>query len=402
MALRRWAPVLALVMLAPLVAVPSASAASDAGAYLLGYPPGYKDAALKLVLTAGGSVNDVLDKVNTLAITLPPGAATVLARNPMASFLERDANVVASGSEWNGAQWNGAQWNGAEWNGAEWNGQPTPNGTDPAILNGWQWGLEAAKVPLAWAVEPGHRGAKLCVVDSGVQSSHPDLAPNLAGLAYNAIDGTSNANDDAGHGTHVASIAAAAHGDGWGIAGVSNTTILPVKVLSANGTGTASALTRGMNWCADHGADVVLLALTVEGGSNTVTRSIDYLASKNVVIVASAGNAGPCTDCVGFPAKDSRVIAVAASDSSGSLASFSSTGPQVAVRAPGVGILGDFVNTTFAYGSGTSQAAAFVAGAAALLREHNPGMSPASVRSALATSATGGNLDAAGALALAG
>ncbi|HWH08463.1 MAG TPA: S8 family serine peptidase, partial [Candidatus Thermoplasmatota archaeon] len=125
---------------------------------------------------------------------------------------------------------------------------------------------------------------------------------------------------------------------------------------------------------------------------------------------ARAGNVGPCSDCVAFPARDARVVAAAAVDASLAPAAFSAGGPQVDLAAPGVGILSTFDDGGYAAGSGTSQAAAWVAGAAALVREHAPGLDAAQVREALRAGAadvgpagpdarTGaGLLDVAGAL----
>lgn len=309
----------------------------------------------------------------------PAALATALAADADVAYVEPDAPTSALGAEWNGAQWNGAQWNGAEWNGMDSLG---PGAGDPGAPR--QWGLDATRAPAAWQTEPGRGAATLCVLDTGVDSSHPDLAPHVR-AGWSALDGTSDTRDPAGHGTHVASIAAARHGDGYGVAGVANSLILPVKVLRADGTGTAADLALGLAWCADRGADVALLALGVTGRPQTVDRALAYADARGVVLVASAGNRG-CDGCVGYPASDPRVLAVAALAPDGSVAPFSSRGPEVDVAAPGVEILGA-VPGAFAYGSGTSQAVAWAAGAAALVRERDASLPPAAVRARLTENA---------------
>lgn len=375
-----------------LLVVPAASALSlgvlAPKSYIVGYEDGSESAVFGLLRSLDVRVERDLGAVDAV-VTTPTLLDLASLLRHTASYVEpnsatRHAGSQWDGAQWNAAQWNGAQWDGAQWDGAQWNGAQWDGDYDPGA--GSLWGLAAIRGPLAWAVEPGHRSATLCVVDSGVDLDHPDLAANAGNASYNAINGTAFASDDAGHGTHVAGIAAAVHGNGLGVAGVSNSRIISAKVLGADGKGTVGNLVLGMTWCADQRADVVLLALSVDGEARTVERAITYLLSKNVVVVASAGNSG-CSACVSFPASDPRVIAVAAVDEKLARASFSSAGAEVALAAPGVGIVSTFDQGKYASGSGTSQAAAYVAGAAVLLRERTPGMAPAAVRERLTFSA---------------
>jgi subtilisin family serine protease len=371
-----------LLVAAGLVLVPSVQGLGLASptAYLVGYQPASKDVALSLVGALGATVTGSIDDLNVLRVVSPLDLRSLLSSAPGIAYVEVDGHVGFDGAQWDGAQWNGAQWNGAQWDA---NGTTT---ADPGASQ--QWGLAAADVPLA---EPPSNGVGLCVLDSGVQHDHPDLAANVwtssnGTHGWNAIDGSANADDDAGHGTHMAGIAAAVRGNGIGIEGVSNASIMSVKVLDSTGHGTVGDLAAGMAWCADHGARVALMALSVDGAPTTITRAIDYLAAHDVVMVASAGNGGP-TSGVAFPASDPRVIAVAATDAHDQPATFSAQGAQVALAAPGVSITSTFVNSTYASGSGTSEASAWVAGAAALVRAANPALNAADVRSALTGSA---------------
>ena len=382
MPLSRAAPiVLALVLLAP---VSAAVAFPSQTTLLVGYASGAKAGVTTALQQLGAEVVLTLDPLSVVEVRVPAVAAERIASIPGVAFVEKDAATSASGSQWNGAQWDGAQWNGAQWNGAQWDGS--------SAATGGLWGHAAVNTTGAWAIDAGSRSVDLCVVDSGVDWTHPDLQANawdLLGVhGFNAITATADATDDAGHGTHVAGIAAAVRDNGLGVDGVTASRIMSAKVLNASGRGTVSALALGMNWCADNGADVALLALSVDGTSQTITRAIDYLEARNVVIVASAGNVGPCTACVTFPANDPRVLAVTAVNASLALAPFSASGPAVDLAAPGVGIVSTFDGDGYAFGSGTSQAAAWVAGAAALVREHRPGLSAAQVRDALRAGAT--------------
>src|SRR5438067_1571296 len=272
--------VFSLVALAPAAGALGFSLPT-AGSYLVGYAPGNQSAAIALVGSVGGSVTGTIDPIGVLEASSPLDLGALLAGSPIVSFVEKDGATRESG-----AQWDGAQWNGAQWDGAQWNAQTTsPFGSDPGAIV--QWGLAATDTPPAWLVDPGRGGATLCVVDSGVDASHPDLAANLwtasdGSHGYNAITGTTDAHDDAGHGTHVAGIAAAAHGNGLGVSGVANDRIMSVKVLDSKGHGTTSDLAVGMVWCADHGGDVALLALSVDGQPQTIARVLDYMAARNV------------------------------------------------------------------------------------------------------------------------
>lgn len=401
--------VVLLALLAPAVLPLVGSAAPAVGEFLVAYKEGSRDEALLAIQLAGGTVEKVNDDIRVAVVsTSDPGRlSTTLGLSPHVEYTEPNDPAFAegtqwngadwntaevNGADWNGADWNGVDWNGAEWNGAEWNGDgdPTGSGADAGLLA--QWGLWAIDAPRAWQASSGSRAAALCVIDSGVAWDHPDLRANMwrgpgGARGYNALNESAWPYDDAGHGTHVAGVAAAGVHNDFGVSGVGNVRIMPAKVLDANGHGDEGDVAFALVWCANHGADVSLMALGVTEWGPTLDRAVAYAAARDVLLVASAGNAGPCERCVGYPAKDARVLAVSATTINGTLAPFSSQGPEVDLAAPGEHVLSTFLANRFAWGSGTSQAAAFAAGAAALLRDARPTLSAVEARALLEQSA---------------
>lgn len=362
--------------------------AAGIGEFLVGYREGTRDAVLLSIQLAGGTVLHE-DPGLRLALAQTGNASrftVTLSVHPGVEFIDANDETRLSGAQWNGAEWNGAEWNGAEWNGG------TDGAGEPA--RSFQWGLAETRAPEAWDRTRGTRSADLCVLDSGIDLTHRDLAANAwtgprGNHGWDFVSRDADPSDDAGHGTHVAGVAAAAVGDAWGIAGVGDVRLMAVKVLDAKGRGTEAGLAFGLAWCADNGAEVALMALSSDKPGPALDRALNHAADHGVLLVASAGNGGPCGDCVAYPASHPRVLAVAATTPGRTLASFSGAGRDVDLAAPGVDILGPLPGGRFAYGSGTSQAAAFVAGAAALVRDAHPGLSAEQARDAL----IGGALD---------
>ncbi|MDH7485256.1 MAG: S8 family peptidase [Anaerolineae bacterium] len=259
----------------------------------------------------------------------------------------------------------------------------TPN--DPYYVNGYQWNLTRIKAEQAWDTTTGSSDIVIAIVDTGVDLSHPDLAAKIV-AGYDFVNGDSDASDDHGHGTHVASIAAALSNNGRGLAGVSwGARIMPVKVLSADGSGLVSNVANGICWAADHGADVINLSL---GGpaAATLQSAVDYAYNAGALVVAAAGNSYKEGNPPIYPAACNHVLAVAATNDLDGHASYSSSGSYVDVAAPGgdptsssdsnpnhwiVGAYWRGKGCDYAWGAGTSQAAPHVAGLAALLLSVN-------------------------------
>ncbi len=257
----------------------------------------------------------------------------------------------------------------------------TPN--DPSWSS--QYGPNRIQAMQAWDITTGSTSIVLAVVDTGVDLDHPDLASKIV-AGYDFANGDNNAQDDNGHGTHVAGIAAAASNNGVGIAGVSwGARIMPVKVLDANGSGSYSNIASGVIWAADNGAKVINLSLGGSSSSSAMEDAINYAYNAGVAIFAAAGNSGSAG--VLYPAAYANAIAVAATDSSNNVASFSTYGPEVEVAAPGVSIYATYLNDTYASLSGTPMATPHVAGVAAVLAGQSGFGTPAAIRAALQATA---------------
>ena len=283
-----------------------------------------------------------------------------------------------------------------------------PTGDDPYRAD--QWDLAAMRAPDAWPRSTG-TGVTVAVVDTGVDSNHPDLAGQVLPGADFITGAEGTVTDPNGHGTHVAGIIAAAAGNGEGIAGVApGARILPIRVLGANGSGYLSDAANGIVYAADHGADVINLSISSTTSIDAMTNAIAYARSRGVVVVAAAGNTRANGSPVSYPAADPGVLAVAATDSAGRFAPYSNAGDYVDVAAPGSAVLSTFPGG-YRTMSGTSMAAPHVAGLAALVRAADRALTPDQVERVIESSAVDlgapgrdddygfGRVDAAAALA---
>ena len=243
------------------------------------------------------------------------------------------------------------------------------------------WGVSRIGADKVWSIGSG-TGVKIAIIDTGVQKDHPDLVSNII-TGYDFVNNDSDANDDNGHGTHVAGIAAATLNQA-GVVGVSNTSkILPIKVLNAQGYGYLSDVAKGIYFAADNGARIINLSLGSSTDSLTLRDAVNYASNKGVLIAAAAGNdsGAPCS----YPASYSNVICVVATDSRNMLASFSNIGGELA--APGVYNYSTYIGSSYRYLSGTSMATPHVAGASALLFSICPTCTSTQIRELLRDSA---------------
>ncbi len=225
------------------------------------------------------------------------------------------------------------------------------------------WGVERIGSTSSWEIGSGS-GIIVAVIDTGIDLDHPDLDGNVLS-GYDYVNDDNEANDDHGHGTHVAGIVAATNngigtvGNGYG------SNLMPVKVLNADGYGYTSDVAEGIYYAVDNGAQVINMSLGSSESSEILHEAVKYAYKNNVLVIGAAGNAGS-SSCV-YPAAYAEVVCVGATDKENRLASFSNRG--VEITAPGVSNYSTYVNNSYAYLSGTSMASPHVAGAAAIIMQ---------------------------------
>lgn len=244
--------------------------------------------------------------------------------------------------------------------------------SDPSFSS--SWALPKIQAPSAWDNSNGS-GVTIAILDTGVDSTHPDLAVNLV-PGWNVYDNNSNTADVYGHGTKVAGAAAAAANNGAGSAGVAwGARIMPVRIADPSGYAYWSTVAQGIYWAADHGAKVVNISYNGVSGSSTVQSAAQYLRGKGGVVIVAAGNSGGLES---IAANDS-LLTVAATDGNDARASFSSYGDYVDLAAPGVSIFATAVGGGYANVSGTSFSSPIVAATAALMLSANSKIAPADI-----------------------
>jgi len=282
--------------------------------------------------------------------------------------------------------------------------------------------LLVVKGPEAWEICYGNKNVVVAVIDTGVQTTHPDLAGNIWNnsdeIAGNGADDDGNGyiddvcgwdfisasdvqagedggpqdndpDDKYGHGTAVAGVVGAVGNNGIGMAGTAwECQIMALRAGYVNSGGSAILtvfdVSSAIRYAADNGAKVVNMSFTFPSDSDALRSAVSYAASKGCFLVAAAGNdnAG-----VQYPALYSEVVAVAATDKSDKKADFTCYGGEIDISAPGVIIATTYKDSGYYYMSGTSFAAPRVAGGAVLLLSYNPSLSSAELRSILCNSA---------------
>ena len=253
--------------------------------------------------------------------------------------------------------------------------------TTPATS--YQWHLRQIGMPDAWKLAQGN-GVIVAVIDTGV-TKVGDLAETKFVPGYNFVANNANAADDHGHGTHVAgTIAQSTNNGSASPASRSTSTIMPIKVLSARGSGSVAGIAEGIRWAADHGAKVINMSLGGPMAVGQIGKAVKYAHDKGVVVVCAAGNDG--RGKVSYPARYPGAIAVAATQFDETTTFYSNWGKEIDIAAPGGntrvdqngdgkpdGVLqntivpGNISHTDYLWFMGTSMASPHVAGVAALI-----------------------------------
>ncbi|MEO3776680.1 type VII secretion-associated serine protease mycosin [Micromonospora sp. B11E3] len=264
---------------------------------------------------------------------------------------------------------------------------PVCGPTGETLPPGTPWALSRLEPSAAWRITRGE-GVTVAVIDSGVSATHPLLRGQvLPGADFNNLPSNQGQCDLAGHGTIVAGIIAGKEGTGKAFTGIAPAAeILPVRVLPDAKTrtdeGLPAQIARAIVWAVDQGADVINLSL-VTLPRPELESAIEYALDKDVVVVAAAGNRQEQQQNLpAYPAAYPGVIAVAGVDEQGGHVDSSVVGDYVDIAAPGLNIVGPAPRGQGYRAEpqgGTSFAAAYVSGAAALVRAAYPDLSPAQV-----------------------
>ena len=276
---------------------------------------------------------------------------------------------------------------------------------DPHYSKQWAH-TERLQSAAAWDLHTGSNAVIIAVIDSGVDTGHPDLAGKIV-PGYDFVAGDNDPRDENGHGTHVAGIAAAMTNNGVGVAGMSwGARIMPIRVLDASGSGWSSDIISGINWAYSNGAKVLNLSLGGPSYSASMQSAVTAAHNAGSLVVAAMGNcrtAGPgcpTANPTSYPAAYTNVMAVAATNRSDTYAYYSQYGAHCDIAAPGgamtsihdsngiystmptydVDMTGDGFYKNYDYLQGTSMATPYVSGLAALIWSATPGLTPAQVQ----------------------
>ena len=243
------------------------------------------------------------------------------------------------------------------------------------------WGVSAVYNNSSLTKSSGGLDVNVAILDTGVLKTHPDLKNRIK--ACKDFSGTvtvdGKCDDKNGHGTHVAGIIAADGGsDGIGIYGMApEADIFAYKVCSNNGTCWADDIAIALRVAADDGANIVNMSLGSDAPSQLIIDATNYAVSKNVLVIAAAGNDGPYAGSIDYPGADTNVIAVGAVDKNIQIPDWSSRGnnstsipyvveeKDIEFAAPGVNIESTWKDGGYAILSGTSMATPHIAGLAA-------------------------------------
>ncbi len=326
-----------------------------------GVGAGQMEAAMGAAARGGGSVDMTYSSaIQGFAASLPAQALEGLRRNPNIAYIEADQVITLE-----------------------------------ATQSGATWGLDRIdqrSLPLSTSYTYNYTGAGVTVyiIDTGILYGHNDFG-GRASFGFDAFGG--NGSDCNGHGTHVAGTVG---GSVYGVA--KGTSLVAVRVLDCNGSGTTSGVIAGVDWVTANAVKPAVANMSLGGSKNTtLDNAVTNSVNSGVTYAVAAGNSN--RDACNFsPARAAAAITVGATTSSDARASYSNYGKCLDLFAPGSSITSAWYtsNTALNTISGTSMASPHVAGVAALYLEANPSASPSAVTSAIVNNATTGKVTSAG------
>jgi subtilisin family serine protease len=245
-----------------------------------------------------------------------------------------------------------------------------------------EWYLPKIQAPSAWDTTTGSNNIVIAILDSGMESTHADLAANAV-AGYNFYDNNSDTSPIDTHGTSVAGIAAAVGNNSIGVSGVTmNCKLMPLRITDTNGFALFSTMATAVTYAANNGARVANLSFGAKD-SLSVSNAAKYLSSLGGVLVISSGNE---TTFDATPENPYELV-VGATDQNDVLATWSNTGNNQDLVAPGVTIKTTTLGSSYGSGTGTSFSSPVVAGVAALVMACNPVLTGPQVQAILKSTA---------------
>lgn len=296
-----------------LAAMPALAADNGRARVIVAFKAGGEAAARAAIAANGGRVLDVIEDSDALAVSLPRSAVAALRASRTVDYVEDDLVRTILGMR-----------TPVRTNALPGTPQTTPYGITQVQAD------QVSGTP-TWT-------PKICIVDSGIDATHEDLAGNVMSGKNFSGSGSWNTDEDA-HGTHVAGTIAALN-NSVGVVGVGGSKqfkLIIAKVFDATGSASSSVITKAINYCGRQKANIISMSLGSSGNSRTEQRALDKLQGAGVLLVAAAGNSGDST--LNYPAALASVMSVAANDVNKQWASFSTFNADVEISAPGVAVL---------------------------------------------------------------